>query len=147
MESSTPWLDTVRAISEENIETARRCVDALNRRDLGGYLACCTDDIELRSAAVAIEGPNVGADGIRRFFADIQDAAPDFRVDVERIEAVGPDRVLAFERGTASGRTSGVALEEGIAFGTVYDFADGKINRIRVFTDRQQALEAAGLSE
>jgi ketosteroid isomerase-like protein len=134
-------------MSEENVETARRCVDALNRRDLGGYLACCTDDIELRSAAVAIEGPNVGADGIRRFFADIQDAAPDFWVDVERIEAVGLDRVLAFERGTASGRSSGVALQEGISFGTVYDFADRKIKRIRVFTDRQQALQAAGLPE
>jgi hypothetical protein len=84
---------------------------------------------------------------MRRFFDDIQDASPDFRVDVERIEAVGLDRVLAFERGTASGRSSGVALQEGIPFGTVYDFAEGKIKRIQVFTDRQQALEAAGLSK
>jgi hypothetical protein len=33
------------------------------------------------------------------------------------------------------------------ATGNVYDLADGKIKRIRIFTDRNQALEAAGLRE
>ncbi len=134
-------------MSQENVDTARRCVEALNRRDADGYLDCCTDDVELRTALVALEGAHEGAAGIRRFFADIADAAPDFWLEVERLEAVGPDRVLGFERGTASGRSSRVTLEEGIPFGSVYDFADGKIRRIQVFTDRQEALEAAGLSE
>jgi hypothetical protein len=31
--------------------------------------------------------------------------------------------------------------------GNVYDFAGGKIQRIRIFFDREQALEAAGLRE
>jgi ketosteroid isomerase-like protein len=134
-------------MSQTNVEAARRCVDALNRRDVDGYLACCTDDVELRTALVALEGAHNGAEGIRRFFADIQDTAPDFWLEIERIEAVGPDRVLAFERGAASGRSSGVTVEQGIPFGTVYDFAEGKVRRIRVFTDRHDALEAAGLSE
>jgi hypothetical protein len=29
----------------------------------------------------------------------------------------------------------------------VYDFAGGKIKRVRIFRDRQEALEAVGLSE
>ena len=132
---------------EENVETARRCVDALNRRDVEGYLDCCTDDVELRTALVALEGAHEGAAGIRSFFADITDAAPDFWLEVERLEAVGPDRVLGFERGTASGRSSQVTLGGGITFGSVYDFAGGKIRRLEVFTDRQKALEAVGLSE
>jgi ketosteroid isomerase-like protein len=135
-------------MSRENVEMARRCIDALNRRDLDDYLACCTNNVELVPATVAVEGAYAGPSGIRRFFADVQDTAPDFLLEVERLEAVGPDRVLAFERGTASGRTSGITfLEEGIPFGTVYDFAQGKVKRIRVFADRQVALEAAGLSE
>ena len=93
-------------MSRENVETARGCVDALNRRDVDGYLTYCTDDVELVPATVAVEGAYTGPDGIRRFFADVQDTAPDFWLEVERLEAVGPDRVLAFERGTASGRTS-----------------------------------------
>ena len=83
-------------MSQDNINTARRCVDALNRRDVDGYLDCCTDDVELRTAAVELEGAHVGAAGLRRFFADIADAAPDFWLEVERLEAVGPDRVLGF---------------------------------------------------
>jgi ketosteroid isomerase-like protein len=135
-------------MSRENVEVARSCVDALNRRDLDGYLACCTDDVELVPATVAVEGTYSGPNGIRRFFADVQATAPDFRLDVERLEAVGPDRVLAFELGRASGRTSGITfLEEGIPFGTVYDFYAGKIKRVRVFADRQVALKAVGLSE
>jgi ketosteroid isomerase-like protein len=134
-------------MSRENLATARRCLDAVNRRDVDGYLACCTDDVELRTALVALEGVLEGRDGIQRFFADIQDTAPDFSLDIERLEAVGPDRVLSFERGTATGRTSGVAFEEGIPFATVFDFAHGKIERIRVFADRRQALEAVGLTE
>jgi ketosteroid isomerase-like protein len=134
-------------MSQENVDTVRRLVDSLNRRDVDGYLACCTDTVELRTALAELEGAHEGADGIRRFFADIQDSAPDFRLDLERLEVLGPDRVLGFVRGTASGRTSGITAEEGIPLGTVYDFDAGKIARIRVFTDRRDALEAVGLSE
>ena len=132
-------------MSRENVETARRCLDALNRRDVDGYLACCTDDVELRTALVALEGAHEGAEGIRRFFSDIQDAAPDFHLEVERLEAVGPERVLGFERATVSGRSSGVSFEQGIPFGSVWDFAGGKVRRIEVFADREDALEAVGL--
>ena len=119
----------------------------MNRRDVEGYLACCTADVELRTALDALEGAHIGAEGIRRFFTDIHDVAPDFQLEVERLEAVGADHVLGFERATASGRSSGVTFEQGIPFGSVYDFADGKIRRLRVFTDRQEALEAVGLPE
>ena len=134
-------------MSQENLETARKCVDALNRRDLDGYLSCCTEDVELRSALVALEGAHAGPDGIRRFFADVQDTAPDFLLEIERLEAIGPNRVLSLERGSASGRTSGLRLDEGIAVGAVYDFADGKISRVTVYADHEQALEAVGLSQ
>ena len=134
-------------MSRENVETVRKCVDALNQRNVDGYLACCTEEIELVPAPAALEGAYVGPNGIRRFFVDIQDTAPDFWLDFERLEAVGPDRVLSFERGTASGRSSGVGSGEGIPFWAVYDFTDGKVKRIRVFGERREALEAVGLSE
>jgi ketosteroid isomerase-like protein len=134
-------------MSQENVETVRKCLDAVNRRDVDGYLACCTDDVELRTALAPLEGPMVGADGIRRFFQDVLDTAPDFWLEVERIEALGSDRVLVFERARATGRSSGVSFEEGIPLSSVWDFADSKVGRIQVFADRAEALEAVGLAE
>jgi hypothetical protein len=34
-------------MSHENVEVVERLIAAVNERDLGGYLACCTDDIRL----------------------------------------------------------------------------------------------------
>jgi hypothetical protein len=46
-----------------------------------------------------------------------------------------------------SGRASGINLGSDIPSANVYDLTDGKIKRVRIFLDRQEALEAAGLSE
>ena len=135
-------------MSRENVEVVRRCVDALNDRDAQSYLSYCTSDVELIPATVAVEGAYLGASGIRRFFIDLQDTAPDFRLEIERLEALASGAVLSFERGSATGRASGITFEEqGIPFGTVYEFAEGRVARIRVFADRQKALEAVGLRE
>jgi len=130
---------------EENVETVARAITAINQRDIDGYLACCTENIELRTPVSPVAGAYEGAVGIRRFFADIEDAGPDFRLDLERLEAVGSERVLAFTRVTYHGRASGLSTP--VETGNVYEFEEGKIRRIQIFLDRGEALEAAGLSE
>ena len=132
-------------MSQENVEAVERAVAAVNERDIDRYLAGCTEDVELQTPLASIGGTYEGVDAIRRFFADIEDTGPDFRLDLERVEAIGADRVLAFLRATASGRSSGIPT----AYSTtnIYDFVDGKIRRIRIFLDRQEALEAVGLRE
>jgi ketosteroid isomerase-like protein len=132
-------------MSQENVETVRRAVEAVNRRDLTGYLACCTEDVELRTPLMDIAGFYRGADGIRQFFADLEDSAPNFRLDVEGVEAVDADRVIAFLQTDASGRVSGVPLV--IPTINVYELAGGRIRRIRVFSDREKAFEAVGMPE
>jgi ketosteroid isomerase-like protein len=132
-------------MSQENVELVKRAVACINQRDIDGYLACCTEDVQLITPIAEVAGSYDGPDGIRRFFTDIGDAGPDFKITIEHLEAIGPDRVLALGRNTATGRASGIPTEA--ATGNVYDFAGGKIQRIRIFFDREQALEAAGLSE
>lgn len=134
-------------MSQENIEAVKRAVAAVNERDVDRYLANCTDDFELHTPAAPIGGAYEGLVAVRRFFADIQDTSPDFRLDLERVEAIGADRVLAFLRVSASGRASGIATAEGRPTTNVYDLVDGKIRRVRVFFDRQEALDAVGLRE
>ena len=146
-------------MSQANLELVERVVAAVNERDVDGYLACCTDDVKLRPPWAAVEGVYEGPAAIRRFFADVQDWAPDFRLTIDRAEPIGATRVLVFLRASLSGRASGlpaVAMSSGLgepaaagklSTATVIDFAGGKIAGIRVFLDRDQALEAVGLAE
>ena len=132
-------------MSEENVEIVKRAVAAVNQRDIDGYLACCTEDVRLVTPVADVGGAYDGPNGVRRFFTDIADASPDFKIAIESLEAVGPDRVLGFMSVTGTGRASGIPIEN--ATGNVYDFADDRIRRIQIFFDRNQALEAAGLRE
>ena len=63
-------------MSEENVEVVERAIAALNERDIDGYLACCTEDIQLQTPVSPVAGVYEGADGIRRFFADIGTRVP-----------------------------------------------------------------------
>src|SRR2546423_505325 len=130
-------------MSQENVEIVERVTAALNDRDLEGYLACCTEGVQLRTPLFG--GEYDGARGIGRFFADVVDAAPDFRVTIERLDPVGADQVLAFMQLRASGRASGI--ETPVDSANVYDLVEGKIARTRVFLDRREALKAVGLEE
>ena len=132
-------------MSQENVQLVKRAVACVNQRDIDGYLACCTEDVQLITPTAEVAGAYDGPEGIGRFFADIADASPDFKIVIESLEAVGPDRVMGFMSVIGTGRASGIPIEN--ATGNVYDFADDRIRRIQIFFDRNQALEAAGLSE
>jgi hypothetical protein len=34
-------------MSQENVVTIRRAIEAINARDIDAYLACCTENVEL----------------------------------------------------------------------------------------------------
>src|SRR2546423_1678689 len=59
---------------EQNVELVERAVAAINARDIEGYLACCTEDVVLRTPMAEITGVYEGADGIKRFLVDIEEA-------------------------------------------------------------------------
>ncbi len=157
--SSPQRRDTGLRCRTRSFEAVERLIAAVNARDLDGYLACCTDDIQLWTPWSPVEGAYEGPAAIRRFFADVKDTVPDFRLSIERAEAVGAARVLVLLRVSVSGRASGIpvaAMRGGVpdASGATYlrtaticDFAGGKIASIRVFLDRAEALAAAGVQE
>jgi hypothetical protein len=132
-------------MSQENVEIVKRMIAALNAREIDGYLACCTEDVVLRTPLAEIGGVYEGAEGIRRFLLDIEDAAPDFRIDLARVESVGPSQVLALARIRSTGRASGISTDAETT--NVYDFAPGRVKGIRIFLDHKQALKAVGLAE
>jgi ketosteroid isomerase-like protein len=128
-------------MSQENVETVRRAIAAINARDIDAYLVCCTENVEL---LLPMAGSDyLGATGVKRFFADIDDIGPDFRIEVQRVQEIGDTTVLAFLRVGSTGRASGIVTAAESA--NVYDFIDGKMSRIRIFLDRADALKAVGL--
>ena len=120
-----------------------RAIAAINARDIEGYLACCTENVKLETPLAAVGGVYEGIDGIRRYFTDIEEAGPDFRIELYGVEEVDSKRVLAFIRTSSTGRASGIRMATPLT--NVYDLIDGKISDIRIFLDRQEALKAVGL--
>ena len=130
-------------MSQENVETVGRAIAAINARDIDAYLACCTEHVELLTPFVGAD--YLGSDGIRRFLTDIEDAGPDLRIEAQRVQAIGDSNAIAFVRFRSTGRASGIVT--GAESANVYDFIEGKISRVRIFLDRDEALEAVGLEE
>jgi ketosteroid isomerase-like protein len=131
-------------MSEENVETVRIALRALDQRDVEGYLGVASPEIEVINPASEMEGAAVGHEGMRRFFAELEASAESSSFEVREIRAVGP-RVLALFTLTMVGRMSGV--ETSVDLAGVYSFEDNKIRRAHIYLDREAALEAAGLTE
>src|SRR3954453_2650680 len=131
-------------MSQENVEVVRQLIAALNERDVDRYLALCTPEIEINNPTTPLTGPTRGPEGVRDFFAGVEEASTTFRIEVERMQTVGRDRVLVFGQ-LKLVTTGGVALERPTT--NVYELVAGKLRRVDVYHDRAQALAAVGLGE
>jgi ketosteroid isomerase-like protein len=134
-------------MSQENIEALRAQIDALNRRDLDAWLEGFDPDVEFTMPS---EWPDhQEGRGREAALASMQMAlgvAEDVRIEVQDIAELGsPDRLLVSTHVTARGAGSGVPL--GFDRYDLITMRAGKIIRAAIFLDRDQALEAARLSE
>ena len=131
-------------MSQENVELVHRLIEALNRRDLDAALALMDDDVEVASRIVVIEGGLRGHDGVRHWWQNWLDTWPDYKVEIVEVRDGGDVTVAAF-RSLGHGAGSELPFQE-----TVWQLCRwraGKCVAWRIFTNRDEALEAAGLSE
>ena len=134
-------------MSQENVEIVRAEAAAASRGDLDAWLEYWTDDIDFRAAEGAPDdhGPINGKDALRVFGQDWLDTFDEFKVEpVELIDA-GDDNVIAVMRVSGRAKLSGV--ETDMTYAELSTLRDGKIARGRQYFTRDEALEAAGLSE
>jgi ketosteroid isomerase-like protein len=129
-------------MSRENVEIVRRAIAALNERDVRLYLTLCAPDVELISPVAQLEGASTGVEGIQQFFAGLREATSRFRLDAERVQAVGDDRVIAVGQLSMTSQ-GGIPFAQ--PFATVYNLAEGKLRRVQVYSDWDEALKAVGL--
>jgi ketosteroid isomerase-like protein len=124
-----------------NVDRYRRSIDAFNRRDLDAFLALMDADVEVGSRQVAIEGAYHGHDGLRRWWADLFDAFPDYTVEVEELRDLG-DVMLVRIRAEAQSAHGDTTLHD--RFWQVASWLDGKCVWWRNCPTEAEALEAAG---
>jgi ketosteroid isomerase-like protein len=131
-------------VSQENVEVARRGIDAFNRGDAEAIAADTTEDVELFAAlAGAVEGGGFhGRTGIEAYFQITTETWDEFRVVAEDFRDLG-DRVLVVGRIWGRGRGSHVPVEAPNAI--VMDFRGDKVWRIHSYFDQAEATAAAAL--
>ena len=135
-------------MSEENIESVRDAVLAFNRGDLDTWLdQYWADDVDYRPVEGALDdrGPMHGKDAVRAYLQDWTDTFESFKVEPLEVTDAGQGQVVAVFRLSGRAKLSGV--EADLTFAVVYTLSDGKIARGREYWTRDEALEAAGLSE
>jgi ketosteroid isomerase-like protein len=90
------------------------------------------------------EGPSYGLDAIRDNFEHWKGAWEELEVTIEELIDAG-DRVFLTAHHRGRGRGSGVTVDA--RYYEVYTLREGKIIRVDEFAERDEAFEAAGLSE
>lgn len=86
-----------------------------------------------------------GSDGLRAWFLEIDEQFDRWEIEIEELRELDPDRLLIFGTIRLRGRESGVAFAQPMAW--LVDFREGRLRRMQMFPARDEALEAAGLSE
>jgi ketosteroid isomerase-like protein len=131
-------------VSQENIETARRWLEAVSNEDFDAAVALAHADIEF--VPPGDQAPFRGVRSMRRWMEPDAFA----KQVIEPLDFVVADngRILGRQHITARGAGSGIELE--IKSWSVWTFdEDGLIRRIEVYLPHEEgrAREAAGLSD
>ncbi len=130
-------------MSTENVQIIRRLVEAFNDRDIDSVVQDMQPDVELHPLRAQLEGKAYrGHDGVREMLADFDQDWESIQVDAEEFRDAD-DEVVVLGRLRARGRASGIDLD--VPMGFVWTLRDGKVVRIRSFSEQADALRAAGL--
>ena len=123
--------------------------ESTNARDFDAVMEAYADDVVLElhgrhQTFVGAEGA-VGKEAVGKWFGEwFKTFDVDYRFEIDEARDLG-DRVLIVATHHARGRISGVPTTQ--QAGWLYTLRDGKVVRCVAYPDREEALEAAGLSE
>jgi hypothetical protein len=131
----------------DNLERYREALDAWNRRDLVWILEQASPELEFRTAQLfpGLEPVYHGREGMVEFWTTfIEEPWALFRLEVESLEPVGDDGVLALICFYGTERESGEEVE--LKYAHLATFDGDLVSRIEAFSDWDEARAAAGVS-
>ncbi len=138
-------------MSEAQSELVRRmfaaAARALSGEPLEDLYRLLDPEVEWIPINAALEGSRYrGHEGVRRWIDDMNRDWNAFEALPQEFVDLGDERLLALGTWRARGRTSGVQLDSQPAAWLI-QLRNRKTVRMETFTDRAEALEAAGLRE
>jgi ketosteroid isomerase-like protein len=133
-------------MSEENVEIVRRGYEAFNRGDAEAMVADIAPTCEYvgTGAVPGFQGVYQGPEGWKEVVSWMWDEFEDAHVEIRELVRTG-DQVLASLTLSGRGKQSGV--ETNLDMWQLWTIKDGKFQRGQGFRTKEEALEAAGLSE
>jgi ketosteroid isomerase-like protein len=133
-------------VSERNVDRHRRFTAAFNARDVEGAIALCDEQIEFHSLFAAVGGADYGGpDGMRRYFAEIDDAwGEELRIEPEAYFDLG-EHTLAFYVAYGRGPQSGAEVR--MPYAQVVRWRDGLVVYYKAYAQREDALRHLGVTE
>ena len=133
-------------MSQENVETVKAFMSLFEAGDRTAWRDYFDPDVVWDTSASKMPSAGIyhGHEGVERFFREWLGAWTDYRVETREYIDAGGSGMLVFHQ-SGIGRGSGVRTERD--FFAVYDLSDSKVVRYRQYESRQEALEAAGVSE
>jgi ketosteroid isomerase-like protein len=133
-------------MSEENVEVIGRMYDGFARSGPDGMFEFMDPEVDHRAIEGAPDDIGVfsGHDAMRRYYGQWVEMFDDLHAEVEELIEVG-DRVVAMLHVTARMKGSEAPID--MRLGVVWALREGKAVSGREYATREQALEAARLSE
>jgi ketosteroid isomerase-like protein len=135
-------------MSQVNVDLAERVFGAFNRTYTEGkddLYELLDPEVDWEPITAQLDGTTYrGHDGVRQWMVDMKADWEEFETHWEDFRDLDDDRVLSLGRWHARGRASGVAIDFQKAAWLLH-IRDGKVVRLKTFTDRKDAYEAAGL--
>jgi ketosteroid isomerase-like protein len=133
-------------MSEENVEIVREFTQLFEKGDRDKWRDYFDPDVVWDTSASDWPTAGVvrGHAGVEGFFRDWLGTWRDFEIENHQYLDAG-DSVVVFFRQRGTGRESGIQIDR--EFFAIYDLKDSKVVRYRMYDSREEAVEAAGLSE
>ena len=131
-------------MSEENLALVRAVYEAFNRRDWDSVFSLAVPEFEFTLKRGPEAGTHRGSEAVRRVLED-QAAAFDLWILEPEQFFERDDVVVAFVKFRLRPKESSAEFE--IRIGNLWTIRDGKLLSLEGFPEREEALEAAGLSE
>jgi ketosteroid isomerase-like protein len=131
-------------MSEENVDLVR---SLLSPNDPSRFFELLDKDVEMETFQVLPDHPDhiCGKDALTDFYRHYWGTWEDYVLEPTEIVDAGDDRVLVVYHERGRGKGSGVPFDR--RFAVLLTVRASKVARLQYFSAREEALEAAGLSE
>jgi len=130
-------------VPQDNVDAVRVAYEAINRGDMGPYLALFHEDgVFQEPASLPYGGTYRGHDGLQQLFDTLDASWESLEFDVQKFLDAG-EHVVILTRVRALARSTGKQCE--VPLVEVLTMRDGKIVRSEAHSDTARLLDALGI--